>query len=260
MLHRGGATIVKVLRRAWDRLVRKQWLIFYPLALAVINTLAFLATYAANGEILRWDKFFAADFDRWQYLRDHFFNGFSLTPALAVAVFAGLVVCALAAMIRAPYFRAIAGPGYPMTPSNREEAGRLSLFYLFANVVVWVIPLAISAGSVLDQLIALAALVVAVLIVFADYVIVFEGLAFLPAIRRSIQLLGRRWASVILIFVVLQLVYSGLFRLYDLYYGRATGVFILLPLSKILLTSLITLFVDLVLIALYEQIRRDRTV
>jgi len=219
--------------------------------------MAFLAVYAANGETLRWSTFFVADFDRWQYVKNHFFTGFSFTPALAVAVFAGLTVCALAAMIRAPYFRAIAGPGYPLAPRNREEAARLSLFYLFANLVVWMMPLATPANTVLEQLVAFAALAVAILIVFADYAIVFEGLAFLPAIGRSVQLLGRRWVSVVAIFVVLQVVYFGIYRLYDLYYQNATGVFILLPLTQILVQAVIVLVVDLVLIFLYEQIRRQ---
>jgi hypothetical protein len=235
-------------------------LIVYPLALAVINTIAFLAVYAANGESLRWSTFVAANFDRWQYVRDHFFTGFSFSPALAVAVFVGLAVCALAAMIRAPYFRAIAGLGYPLAPRSWEETGRLSIFYLFANLVVWTLPLAVPANTALEQLVAGAVLVVAILIVFADYAIVFEQLAFFPALRRSVQLLGRRWATVVIIFVVLQVVYFGLHSLYDLYYQKASGVFILLPLSQILVESFVILFVDLVLIFLYEQIRRQSPV
>ncbi|OFV80190.1 MAG: hypothetical protein A2W26_06470 [Acidobacteria bacterium RBG_16_64_8] len=96
----------------------------------------------------------------------------------------------------------------------------------------------------------------AILIVFADYAIVFEGLAFLPAIKRTIQLVASRWIAVLAIFVVLQLVYSGLFRLYDSYYQKAGGLSVLLPLSHILVESLIILLADLVLIHLYEQTRR----
>jgi len=245
-----------VLRRAWGRLIHKQSLIFYPLALAVIDTLAFLAIYAANGESLRWSKFFGADLDRWHYVGDHFFAGLSFRPALAVAVFAGLAVCALAAMIRAPYLRAIAGPGYPLGPQNRDEAARLSLFYLFSNLVVWLMPLAIPENSFLQQLVVVGVLAVAILIVFADYAIVIEGLAFLPAIRKSIQLVAHRWIAVLVIFVVLQLVYLGLFHLYDLYYQEGSAMFVLLPLSRILVESLIILLSDLVLIHLYEQTRR----
>lgn len=235
-------------------------MIFYPLALAVIDTLAFLAVYAANGETLRWSQFFAANFNRWQYVHDHFFNGFSFSPALGIAVFAGLAVCVLSAMIRAPYFRAIAGLGYPLAPRNWGEAGRLSLFYLFANLVLWLFPLAVPETTVLDQLVAVVVLVVAILIAFADYAIVFEGLAFIPALRRSVQLLSRRWITVVAIFVILQLVYLGLYSLYDLYYQKATGLFILMPLSQILVESIIILLTDLVLIFLYEQIRRESPV
>jgi hypothetical protein len=248
--------IGEVLRQAWGRLIHKQWLIFYPLALAVIDTLAFLAVYTAGGEPLRWNAFFLANFERWSYVREHFLAGFSFTPSLAIAVFAGLAVCVLSAMVRAPFFRAIAAPGYPLAPRTWDEVGRLSLFYLLANLVVWVMPLAAPAGSLLEQVALMAALVVALLIVFADYVIVFEGLAVPAALRRSVRLLARRWPTVLVIFVIVQLVQLGLIRLYDLYYNSASGVFVLLPLSQLLVQSFIVLVVDLVLIYLYEQIRR----
>ena len=135
------------------RLVHKQWLIFYPLALAVINTVAFLAVYGAGGGALRWSKFFAANSERWQYVRDHFFSGFSFTPALGVAVFAGLAVCLFTAMIRAPLFRAIAGPGYPWLPATGRRPGRLSLFYVFFYLVVLGIALAVPLGSAVEQVI-----------------------------------------------------------------------------------------------------------
>jgi hypothetical protein len=246
------------MRHAWNRLVRKQWLIFYPLALAVINAIAFLAVYAASDRALRWSEFFAANFDRWQYARDHLLAGFAFTPALAAAIFAGLAVCGFTAMIRAPLFRAIVGPDYPLAPRRWREAGRLSLFYVFANLVLWVLPLVVPAGSVIEQLVAVLALVVAILIAFTDYVIVFEDSAFLPALRRSVRLLRRRWVTVVVIFTVMQLVYAALHRLYNLYYQGADGVSILLPLSQILVESFVTLLVDLVLIFLYEQVSRQR--
>ncbi len=227
------------------------------MALAVINTLAFFAVYAGNSETLSWSSFFAANANRWQYVRDHFLSGFSFTPTLGVAVFAGLAVCVLAAMIRAPYFRAIGGPGYPLAPRNREEAARLSLFYVLANLVIWVLPMAVPGNSVLAQIVSFAVLVIAILIAFVDYVIVFEDMAFLPAMRRGVQLFARRWITVIAIFVVIQLVYLGIYSLYDLYYRGAEGLFILLPVSQILVESFVVLCVDLVLIFLYEQIRQE---
>jgi hypothetical protein len=252
----GGATIAEVLRQAWNRLAHKQWLIFYPIALSVISTMAFLAVYSAAGGPIRWSTFFASNFERWQFVREEFFSGFSFTPALAVAVFAGLAVCVLSAMLRAPLFRAIAGPGYPLAPRGWEEVGRLSLFYAFLYLVVWVLPLAAPTGTILDQVIAVATLVIALLLVYTDYVIVFEGLAFVPAMRRSARLLARRWPPVLLIFVILQLVDIGLYRLYGLYYDGENGFFVLIPVTEILVQSFLSLVVDLILIFLYEHVRR----
>jgi hypothetical protein len=250
-------TIAEVLRHAWSRLIRKQWLIFYPLALAVIDTLAFFAIYASNGEVLSWTAFFKANASRWEYVQDHFLSGFSFTPSLGIAVFAGLSVCVFSAMIRAPYFHAIAGLGYPLAPRNRDEAARLSLFYVLANLVVWVLPLAVPTGNLLAQVVAVAVLVVAILIAFVDYVIVFEELSLIPAVRRSIQLFSRRWITVVVIFVLIQLLYLGIYSLYDLYYQKASRLFILLPVSQILVEAFVVLCIDLVLIFLYEQIRRE---
>ena len=44
----GGGTIAEALRRAWSRLIRKQWLVLYPLVLALINAAAFFAVYSAH--------------------------------------------------------------------------------------------------------------------------------------------------------------------------------------------------------------------
>ncbi|NLE11003.1 MAG: hypothetical protein GX630_05810, partial [Actinobacteria bacterium] len=72
------------------------------------------------------------------------------------------------------------------------------------------------------------------------------------------QLLARRWLTTLLIFIVLQLVYTGVHLLYSLYYEGAGDVFILLPISQILVDSIIVMIADLVLIYLYEDIRRGR--
>jgi hypothetical protein len=79
----------------------------------------------------------------------------------------------------------------------------------------------------------------------------------LPAIRRSIHLFSRRWITVVVIFIVIQLLYLGIYSLYDLYYEQATRLFVLLPISQILVEAFIVLCIDLVLIFLYEQIRRE---
>ncbi len=257
-VHLGGTSIGEVIRRAWSRLVRKQWLYFYPLALAIINTLAFLAVYAAGGQTLRLNAFFAANFDRWQYTREQFFDPFSFTPLLAVAITAGLAVCVFAAMIRAPFFRAIVGPSYPLAPRKWDEAANLLLLYVFTNLVSWVLPLVAPLEGALSQLVLMFSLVISILVIFADYVIVFENLGVLQALRRSVQLLARRWLTTLLIFIVLQLVYTGVHLLYSLYYEGAGDVFILLPISQILVDSIIVMIADLVLIYLYEDIRRGR--
>ncbi len=246
-----------MVRHAWSRLVRKQWLILYPLAVSVIDALAFLAVYAASGDHLRWTEFFAANFDRWQYLRDHFFSGFSFTPALGFAVVAGLVACLGAALIRAPYFRAIAGPHYPLAPRRWGEVVNLFFFYVFLNIVASVVfLLAPTKGLGVDVLRA-AVMVILVLVVFADYVIVFEELTLLPALRRSVQLLRHGWPAVLLIIVVEYLVVIGFYKLYAPYYNGQGTVFILLPVTQILLQAFITLLFDLLLIFVYENIRRQ---
>jgi hypothetical protein len=119
-----------------------------------------------------------------------------------------------------------------------------------------VLPVAAPTGTVLDQVIAVMALVVALLLVYTDYVIVFENLNFIPAMRRSARLLARRWPPVLIIFVILQLVDLGLYRLYSLYYEGESSFFVLIPVTEILVQSFISLVVDLLLIFLYEQVRR----
>ena len=254
---RKGAAILEVLRQTWGRLIHKQWLLFYPLALGVIGTIAFVAVYASSGRPLTWTTFFQANFQRWEFVKDNYVSGFDFTPALGVAVAVGLGLCLLTAMIRAPYFRAIAGPGYPLAPRNSREAARLTLFYVFSSLVVWVLPFAGSSGSIIEQLVAFVVLVIAIIIVFADYVIVFEDVGFVTGLRRSLHLLVRRWVPVVVIFIVLQLLYFGLHELYSFYYDNADGVLIVLPLVQIVVDAFMVLLVDLLLIFLYEQARKS---
>ena len=49
----------------------------------------------------------------------------------------------------------------------------------------------------------------------------------MPALRRSVRLLSRRWPPVLVIFVILQLVVLGLHRLYGLYYETPKGYLLL---------------------------------
>jgi hypothetical protein len=252
----GGPTIAEVLRHVWSRLIRKQWLFLYPLALAVVDSLAFLAVYAAGGEAIRWSSFFTANFERWQYVQDHFIDDFSFKPSLAVAVFAGIALCLLAAMIRAPFFRAVAGGSYPLAPRKWTEAGSLFLFYLLWNLVLWVVPMAGPTEGLLGQLVAAVVWIVGILVVFADYVIVYEDLGPPRALRRSLRLLRHSWLVVVAIIIILQLVYLGLYSLYGVYYRDDAEVSILLPISQMLVEAFIALIADLILIFLYEDVRR----
>ena len=128
---------------------------------------------------------------------------------------------------------------------------------MFFYLVVLILPQAVPLGTAVEQVIQVAALVVALLLVYADYVIVFEGLSVIPALRRSVRLLSKRWPPVLLIFVILQLVVLTLNRLYGLYYENAEGVSLLVPLSEILVWSFISLALDLLFIFLYEQVRNS---
>jgi hypothetical protein len=246
-----------VIRRAWGRLVRKQWLILYPLSVAVIDALAFFAVYSADGEHLSWTEFFAANFDRWQYLQDHFFSHFSVTSGLGLAILAGLIACLASALIRPPYFRAIAGAHYPLAPRRWGEVSNLFLFYLLYNIVGWVIFLPAPSQGLGVTVLFWVVEIILILVIFADYVIVFEELDFIAAVRRSARLLRRRWLAVVLLVIIVQIIVLSASDLYARYYSGQRAVFLLLPVSQILLQAFITLIVDLLLIFLYEDLRRD---
>jgi hypothetical protein len=254
----GGTAIAEVFRQVWKRLAHKQWLIFYPLALAIINTLAFLAVYSAAGGTLRWSTFFAANYagQRWQFIADHFISGLAFTPGLAIAVLVGLAACVFSAMLRAPLFRAIAGYNYPLTPRSWEETGRLSLYFVVYYLALVVLPFAVPANSAFRVAVGWIALVISLFLVYADYVIVFENMAFIPAIRRSARLLARRWPPALAMLVIWWLISMGLDALYSRYYTSADGVFLLIPLSEILVFSFISLLFDLLFIFLYEHVRQ----
>lgn len=257
MPFRGGATIADVIRRAWSRLIRKQWLILYPVGLAIINTLAFLAVYAASDGPLGWSAFFSANFERETYLHDHFFHGLDFTSSLAIAVFAGIAVCAFSALLRAPLFHAIAGSGYPLSPRKWGEAGRLFSFYLLYYLVLWLAPLALPTDSVWVQVAYPLVIVIAILIAFADYAVVFEELGPIRAVRRSIRLLRHAWGLVLGVVVVFWFIQLGLNTLYSHYYDDDATIFIVLPVAQVLLNSFVSLVVDLLLIFIYENTRRD---
>jgi hypothetical protein len=246
-----------VIRRAWSRLIRKQWLILYPVALAVVNTLAFLTVYAASDGPMGWSVFFATNFERGVYLQDQLIRGVAFTSILGIAVVAGIAACLFMALLRAPLFHAIAGPRYPLAPRKWAEVGRLFLFYLLFYLVLWIAPLWLPTGSAWNQVVYAFVLVIAVLLAFADYVIVFEDLGLVRAIRRSVRLLRHAWAPVLGVFIVFYFVGYGLGSLYSHFYEGRDTVFIVLPVAQILLDSFVALVADLLLIFLYENIRRE---
>jgi hypothetical protein len=246
-----------VVRRAWSRLIRKQWLILYPLLVAVIDALAFLAIYAAEGDRMGWTAFFTANFDRWQYVHDHFFSGFSFTTTLGIAIVAGFASCLGSALIRAPYIRAIAGAHYPVAPRTWPEALNLFVFYVFTSLIGWVVLLPLPGRGLGTSAVGVVVELILILVIFADYVIVFEELGFVAALRRSVELVRHRWLAVLIIFIVYFLVALGLHSAYGHYYHGGGKVFILLPLSQILMEAFVTLVIDLLLIFLYEDIRRQ---
>jgi len=223
----------------------------------VASILAFFAVYAYQGEKLAWSTFFSARFDRGLYLRNHFILGFSFTPQLGVAVAAGVGFCLICAFVQAPFFRAIAGSRYPVAPRSLREVLRLFLYYLLFYLVAEIGALAIPPTRGLDELVELVLLAVLVVLAFADYVIVFEDVGVIRGIRRSLRLVRVRPALVSLVVVGLSLLDTVIAWLYSLDYHSDKAIFFLLPVSQILVETLIALFANILLVFLYEDLRRQ---
>ncbi len=244
------------MRSAWARLTHKQLLFVYPLVLGVVNAVAFLAVYASIGGRLGFSEFAAANFTRWTFLQEHVKDVTNKPGHILVALVAAAAVCLLAAAVRAPYFRAIAGPSYPRSPDTRRELARLTGFYAITYAIFYLVPSSVAQDSAAGQILALLVLPIAVLLVFGDYALVFEKLSPLAAAKRSVQLLRRGWMVVIPIYLVALLLWSGSFALFDRYYQGADGVFPLFVISQLLIEALITLALDVVLIFTYDHLRR----
>lgn len=252
----GGGEIAEVLRSAWRRLWRKQLLFLYPFVLAVLNSIAFLAIYTAMGGPVRWEAFAHANFSRWLYIHEHLDDLTRSFSALAIAALLGVAMCAAAAMIRAPFFRAIVGLGYPMTPRSRTEILRLALLYLVTYTLTLIIPYSIPGEGIAFQVAGLATLVIALVLIFSDYVVVFEDLGPWQAIKRSAVLLRAGWIPVLLLFATALLLWQIIYTIYGNYYDQANGVFALFPLSRLLVQSLVTTILDVVLIFTYDHLRK----
>ncbi len=221
-----------------------------------MGTITFFAVYAAGQETLTLSGFFKADFNRSLYLRDHFFTGFSWDQGLLAPVLAGVAFCGFCALIQAAFLRAIAGPRYPLVPRKLPDALRLFVFYLLLYTVTFVAPLPGPNDGAPYLLIITFLQVVSLLVTFTDYVIVYESAGVLTGMRRSLKLVGLRLGTVVSIYVVLTLVLIAVRRLYSLYFDEAARVFVLLPVSRMLVDSFVFLFANLVLVFLYEDLRR----
>ena len=87
---RKGAAILEVLRHTWGRLIHKQWLLFYPLALGVIGTIAFVAVYASSGRPSHVDHLLPGELPALGVIpRPSLYPASTFTPALGVAVAVG---------------------------------------------------------------------------------------------------------------------------------------------------------------------------
>lgn len=248
--------ISEALRNAWSRLTRKQLLFAYPLTLGVVNTVAFLAVYAALGGRLTFTDFAHANFTNAEFMQSHLRDLLADPKALVVAIVAAVVVSALAAAVRAPFFRAVAGTSYPLAPRSVTEFVRLTGFYAITGAVFYLLPASVDPASLAGKALPVVILPAAVLIIFADYALVFESLDPITAIRRSIRLLRRGWNVAIIISLVALLLGTGAYSLFDAYYANATAIFPLFVASQLLVEALITTALDVVLIFTYDHLRR----
>lgn len=122
--------------------------------------------------------------------------------------------------------------------------------------MLWVVPLTTSSTGLVAQLVPALTWIIGILVVFADYVIVYEDLTLVEALRRSLRLLKHRWPTVVLIVIAFQLLYTGIYSLYSMFYRDHANVFVLTPISQMLVEAFVGLLADLILIFLYEDIRR----
>jgi hypothetical protein len=215
--------------------------------------------YAAQDETLGWSAFFTANSGRAQYLRDHFISDFAFTNKLWIPIAAAIAYWLISAFVQAPFFRAIVGRRYPLAPQNWREVGRLFLFYLLFDLLTWLTLLIPAEGSAANLALIVFPLLmlVGIVVVFADYVVVFEDLGLLSAMRRSFRLVRTRLLAVLLILWVFGALSFGTTALFDLMYGDGHKVFFLLPVGQILLDTVLNLAVSILLVFLYEDLRRQ---
>ena len=252
---RGGRAISEVLRNAWARLVHKQFLFVYPLVIGAVDATAFFAVYVALGGQLSWGEFARADFAAGTYLHAHLSQLARPGLPLLVAVIAGICVCFVTAAVRAPFYRAIAGPSYPTAPRSWRELSRLFVFYLILYPVVRIVPDFFETGALIAVVGGVALLVVSVLVIYIDYAIVLEDLPVITAASRNLRILRRGWAPTIFAFLVFALLYNLVWGFYQSYFEGNFGL--LFPISWFLVDALFALVGDIVFIFLYDYLRRS---
>ncbi len=247
--------IIEILKNTWRRLTHKQFLALYPFVLGIVNVLAFLAIYSSIETGLSLDGFVRANFERWSFIQEHVNE--LLTPGLplAITLAAGVGVCLLAAALRAPYFRAVAGTGYPLAPRSFGELLRLGAYYAVTYVLFFVVPYSLPADSAAFRAVGIAVIPASMLFLFGDYAVVFDGFGPWAAVKRSVSLLRRAWLPAIIFYLVALVLWSLLAELYGRYYEGGAQIFVLLPLAQLLIEALITTLLDVLLIMTYQRYR-----
>jgi hypothetical protein len=222
-----------------------------------VSVLTFFAIYAAQGGTLGWSSFFVTYHDRAKYLHDEFIVAFSFGSELWVPIASGIGFCVIDSLIQAPFFRAIVGHRYPLAPRTWRETTRLFSFYFLLSLITQVAPLAVLSTGALGLVVTIVIVAIGITVVFADYVIVFEDVGLFAAVRRSLRLVQIRAGAVIAVIVAVWLVYWLIMWGYGLYYEPGKRVFFLLPVSQILVETLVSLFATILLVFLYEDLRRQ---
>jgi hypothetical protein len=248
-----------VLRNAWSRVFRKQLLLVYPLLLGLLGYLSFFAVYSALGGEPSWNEFARAAGGRHDFLKDNLSELTEPGLPLLVALMVAAAVVLLTAAIRAPYYRAIVGMGYPLGPRSWGELGRLSLFFFIYLAIFELVPLLLPSaddGSLWASIIYLVFLVVAALLMFADYVVVFEERGPMDAALRSASLVRRGWMAAVGIFLLGNLILSSVALVYADYYEGSERVFLLFPFTEILINALLFVFFDVFLLYIYRYLAR----
>lgn len=206
---------------------------------------------------MSWSAFFVSYHERAKYIHDEFITAFSLTSQIWVPIAAGVGFCLISSLIQAPFFRAIVGHRYPLAPRTWREMARLFIFYFVLSLITQVAPLVVLSTGVLGLVVTIVIVAISITVVFADYVIVFEDVGPIVAVRRSLRLVQLRFGAVIAIIVAVWLVYWLSMWGYGLYYEPGKKVFFLLPVSQMLVEALVSLFATILLVFLYEDLRRQ---